>query len=341
MGDIDNETRAQVVALHEHAGLSTREIAGAVGVSQSSTSRIISRYRSTNSYESYRFLCGSERKTDERGDRVLLKLSRENPRATSSDLSHKLKDDYHIDISPSTVRKRLTENDRPAYRPLKCQVLTEDMKNRRLAWCREYKDWTLDDWHKVIFSDETSVEIQPAASQFVRRNSGETPTRMHFKPSFRHPVKLMIWSCISFHGTGRIHLVEGSMNSDQYARVISGRLLPQINEWYSSSENCWFQQDLAPCHTSRKTMQLLNESGVRVLKWPGNSPDLSPIENIWVIFKRKIRKETLTTKQELINALLREWARDDDLKKMCPNLIDSMPSRIRECMRVRGGPIHY
>lgn len=29
---------------------------------------------------------------------------------------------------------------------------------RRLKWTRAYRHWTVDDWHKVIYSDECAVQ---------------------------------------------------------------------------------------------------------------------------------------------------------------------------------------
>ena len=171
------------------------------------------------------------------------------------------------------------ENDRPAYRPLKAQVLTDTMKRKRLDWCKEHRHWTAEDWSKVIFSDESSFELQPPSSQFVPRNRGQAPTEDHFLQAFRHPIKVMLWSCISVHGPGRVHVVEGSMNSNQYKEVISHCVVPQIIEWFGT-ENYWFQQDLAPCHTSRQVKDFFHAKHVRILTWPGNSPDLSPIENM-------------------------------------------------------------
>ncbi len=44
-----------------------------------------------------------------------------------------------------------------------------------------------------------------------------------------------------------------------------------------------FQQDNAPAHTSRITTAYLDSTNLRLLEWPPQSPDLSPIENAWAI----------------------------------------------------------
>lgn len=46
-----------------------------------------------------------------------------------------------------------------------------------------------------------------------------------------------------------------------------------------------FQQDIAPCNTSKKGKNLFKQNVIKVLDWPGNSTDLSPIENYGVFEK--------------------------------------------------------
>ena len=56
----------------------------------------------------------------------------------------------------------------------------------------------------------------------------------------------MFWGCMSAQGMGRLHLVEGHMNSDQYLEVLQHSVLPQSDDWFEGAD--WvFQQDLAPC----------------------------------------------------------------------------------------------
>jgi len=55
------------------------------------------------------------------------------------------------------------------------------------------------------------------------------------------------------------------------------------------SEGITFQHDLVPCHRSASTIAFLANKNVSVLDWPGNPPDVNPIENLWYIRKAKLR----------------------------------------------------
>ncbi len=94
----------------------------------------------------------------------------------------------------------------------------------------------------------------------------------------------MVWGCINAYGMGSLHVLEGTMNAERYIKVLEQHMLP--------SRQRLFQQDNAKPHTAAIITAWLRSRRVRVLNWPACSPDLSPIENIWHIIKRKMSKMT-------------------------------------------------
>ena len=73
-----------------------------------------------------------------------------------------------------TVRRRLLEDDlvsrRAAKKPLPCRKNIRD----RLIFCKRYRDWTAEDWGKVIFSDESPFRLFGASGKkLVWRRQGE------------------------------------------------------------------------------------------------------------------------------------------------------------------------
>ena len=80
------------------------------------------------------------------------------------------------------------------------------------------------------------VELQPPQSQYVRRLWNELLSAAHYNQTFKHPVKLMFWGCISFQGMDRLHLVEGQMNTAQYLEVLKNRVLPHAAGWFEGAD---------------------------------------------------------------------------------------------------------
>ena len=71
---------------------------------------------------------------------------------------------------------------------------------------------------------------------------------------------------------------------------------------------CLFLQDNPRPHSARVKTVWLRRHRVHVLYWPAFSPDLSPIENVWRILKRRIRQRQPWTVEQLKSCIHQEWA---------------------------------
>ncbi len=146
---------------------------------------------------------------------------------------------------------------------------------------------------------------------------------------------------MSHQGAGRLHVVEGSMNKDQYLRVLRTRVRPQMAEWFPLGDGI-FQQDKAPAHTAKQCLKYLEDEHIRVLDWPGNSPDLNVIENLWAIIKKRLQLDGGSqTPCELISNVIQAWHRDATLSHVLQSLVESMPRRIESVIKAKGGHTKY
>ena len=94
---------------------------------------------------------------------------------------------------------------------------------------------------------------------------------------------------------------------------------------------CTFQQDLAPCQTSKLVQGKMAKLKVNVLEWAAKSPNLNPIEMLCSILDKKLAAKPIYSIMELRQWLEEEWNGIRQLS--CLNLIDSMPDRIQKCLK--------
>jgi transposase len=71
-----------------------------------------------------------------------------------------------------------------------------------------------------------------------------------------------------------------------------------------------FLQDGAPCHASKCIKAFLAQQDFQVIDWPGNSPDLNPIENCWNHLKNMLKKKDTSSVPKLISAIKELWTQE-------------------------------
>ena len=92
--------------------------------------------------------------------------------------------------------------------------------------------------------------------------------------------------------------------------------------------NFLFMQDGAPAHTAIATQTWCTNIFQRFWKkgeWPGNSPDLNPIENLWAILSDRL-DEMRQISKDLTSNLKNACSSIDP--KIVNNLVEGMPGRI-------------
>jgi hypothetical protein len=111
------------------------------------------------------------------------------------------------------------------------------------------------------------------------------------------------------------------INSEYYCnRVLDTGLIPDIRA-KCRLHNWTLQQDGAPSHTARHTLDYLRRENIDFIEpemWPPNSPDINPVDYaIWGALQQRVylRRE-FTNVEELKFALIDEW------RKMSQAFID-------------------
>ncbi len=215
-------------------------------------------------------------------------------------------------------------------------LLNQRQRQKLLTWAVEKKNWTVAQWSKVLFSDESKFCISFGnQGPRVWRKSGEAQNPCCLKSSVKFPQSVMIWPAMSSAGVGPLCFLKSTVI---YQEILEHFMLPSADKLYGDADLI-FQQDLAPAHTAKGTKSWFNDHGVTVLDWPANSPDLNPIENLWGIVKRKMRDTRPNNADELKATVKETWASIPP--QQCHKLITSMPRRIEAVIKGKGAPTKY
>jgi transposase len=102
-------------------------------------------------------------------------------------------------ISPSTVYRILKKEGYSQYKQTVKPGLNKAAKKKRLEWYLKHKDWTLDDWKNVIFTDETSVQLaSPRGKIRVWRTANEAFNNHVIKRRYKGKQGFIFWDTFSY-----------------------------------------------------------------------------------------------------------------------------------------------
>ncbi len=275
---------------------------------------------------------GRPLKVDGNMERRIIPEVKKNPFATSAQLTRmaNIGLPQERQIAPSTLRNGLISR-RPA---IKAPLKPKHIKERR-EFVKLYLNKDMRFWSRVLFSEETKILLRPVDyRQRVRRprhRRHETKYVLQ-KPKFGGGG-ILFWGSINLHGTGTLINADEKIDADTYTEIIE-QGIEEAKEKLNMRAFC-LQDDNAPSHRAIFVDQYKEREGIQSLpNWPSNSPDLNPLEGIWLYFKDKIRARGPKTLEELEEVAFEEWnlIPVEEVAKR----IRSMPARLAAVKRARG-----
>lgn len=240
-------------------------------------------------------------------------------------------------VSWMTVNRALKKRGLNAYVAPRKPLLTIKNRIKRMKWCKERLNWSVERWSRVIFSDESNFEVINRKNRIiVKRFACEKFHERFVQPRVQGGGgSAGIWGNISHKGTGCANLYEGRINQHRYIETLENHLIPLATLFYDQSKDYYFQQDGATAHTAKSVQTWMKENNVMVLQNPPKSPDLNPIENVWAWMDRQLIREQINNVKELKALLEKIWLQVPT--SMCMKLIESMPRRVQACYKAKGG----
>ena len=163
----------------------------------------------------------------------------------------------------------------------------------------------------MLFSDELTMQQFIPRKRHVSRPVGKRFDEKYTAATIKHPPSQMIGvpSCI---GPSGLYFIPPNTTMKLHMDIHKCTI---------------FTQDGAPCHRSKVATDFLKNK-ISVLEWPGNSPDINPIENLWTIMKDKVADKQPSSAQNLKQAIKDVWV-TEITQECCESLVSSMPRRIQ------------
>ena len=191
------------------------------------------------------------------------------------------------------------------------------------------------DLYSIVFSDESRFILGDDKRWVWRRHGEENQTA--YKSFEKFSKSLMIFGAIGVDFKSNLIFVEGTIDSKKYKQnIIDSAIIETLDE-EKGRGNWIFMQDGACCHTSSDTLNWLKTKCRIITKWPANSPDLNPIENLWGCMKKAVSLIKPSSLDELHDVIQQVW--DNFPMSSINNLVMSFLQRLQFTINQKGQSI--
>jgi len=146
----------------------------------------------------------------------------------------------------------------------------------KLRMCKKLpKYWTVENRKECNFHMKV-ICVPGKHSRFMRIRNREQLSPAHCNELVKEP-KTVFCGSFSFSVVASLMPIEGMMDLYKYIDVIERKAIPNMRKAFQDGGGK--SQDIVPCLSSEK-LKTIQEAKLNVIDWPGNSPDLNPIENL-------------------------------------------------------------
>ena len=276
-----------------------------------------------------------------RDKNAVVRLVKQNRKRTLDDITNNFNEGKDRTFSRKTVMRKLHEEGFQRRAVRKLMVVRDVNRKKRVRWCKERKNWTVDnEWKKIIFSDESQIIIGTNNRVYIWRKNSEMNSPHLVCPPSQRKVTLMVWGCMCINGVGTLVAVNGNINAQKYIDILDNNLWPVIARHFPDNSYI-FMDDNAPVHRARLVSAYMQDNDINTTEWPAQSPDINVIENIWLRLKRDLKNvsRNIQTPDQLFAEIHRLW--QNIPVEYVRGLYESIPSRIKEVIRMKGNLTKY
>ena len=328
LGKLPNETKEHAIYRLHSIGLNYQQIQCLVNVSPNTISYVLHESKSNGGFvQTPKLKRGRPKKIDSTLEYQIDQATEENPRISAKALSET------FNLSPSSINSVRNELGFRYLPPKRQTELTPTQIENRLRFGYSLHENNID-FRKILFSDESKVSLFPDNRNVWRKRGSKNKKIYCNQKKFYQGI--MIFGIIGYNYKSHLVVSKIKIDSEQYCFNLmkSGVIdFPFPDGWRI------FQQDGATAHTSAQTISWINKRLNLLNHWPSNSPDLSPIENVWGLMDNYISSRNPKSINDLERLCVEFWNNELSLETV-NKLIDSFPLRVNEMLYLGGDSIN-
>ena len=270
--------------------------------------------------------------------------------ASTRNLKKEFYSKFKKSISHTTIGNILNTGLTKPLRIVNTFLLTDLHKEKRKKFAEFITNNNINA-DNIFFTDECRVVLIPKLNKqnnYIRYSKEDRKNR--FMPeiqnkreneTFKFEQSIMIAGGVCKYGLSSLIFCSGIQNNYSYKQFLlfMKNDMEKIKKDNNLQENLIFQQDNAACHTSRDSKYAIEVLfGKDYIEWPPNSPDLSPIENVWAIIKEKLEKRSIKNLDDLRENIMDIWAKFP--VSLCEKICDKFKDKIKYVEKYGGQRIN-
>ena len=304
-----------------------------------------------------KFNKGRPRKLTLREKRCVINTLKRLRKETYSFTAKRLQEEANLThVSTKSIRRVLHANGYHYLQSRKKGLLTKQDKILRTRWARRNRSKPLEFWTDDIKFYFDGVGFAHKTNPYAEARA---PRSMAWR---KHSEGLSITTKGKKEGSGgkmarffvAIAYGKGVVLCKQYKWKVTGKNFASfVSEHFQATfEKCgveasgnYFLQDGDPRQTSAEAKRSWDALGAKMFSIPARSPDLNPIENIFHLVRKKLRKDALEKK--IVHETYEEFSQrvvttiEKFSKKIIDKTIATLKKRINMVIQKKGERIKY
>ena len=271
---------------------------------------------------SNRFLLNAQDKVD------INELKGESLRSIQAKLSS--------NVSIDTIDRHFKREGCKTYVKLNKNNLDRVPKDQRLKFAREYGSWGIEEWKRVIFTDETTIKNR-ASKEYVRCRPDERFQVTYYNRRSARQLSVNLWGFVNFYEKKLFRISSNFNRTEMFELLFDCGVLDYIKLLVPGP--LYYQQDNCKVHLTSENLNIISLKGFILIKnWPSWSPDLNPIEVVWAILKKKVylrlNEIEVNNEDELFDVC--EQCFNDIDQQTIQQIISKLPLIIDEVFEIDG-----